>query len=105
MRELALNEMSAVSGGVAAFSPEFFKRMDQIFSNSLDGMATGMSIGGKYGGAGGFGFGALSQLVGLIVPTIMGGTLGFVSGIILGYEKTTALLADYRQQFGQGSVG
>lgn len=104
MRELALNEMSAVSGA-GTFTPEIFTRMDQIFSNCLDGMSTGMSIGGKYGGAGGFGFGALSQLVGLIVPTIMGGALGFVSGIILGYDNTSALLADYRHQFGQGNVG
>jgi hypothetical protein len=71
----------------------------------FDGASTGMSNGGKWGGAGGFGFGALSQLVGLIVPTIMGGAPGFVSGIILGYDNTSALLADYRQQFGQGNVG
>lgn len=102
MRELASNEMSEVNGAGAM---EIFARMDQIFSNSLDGMATGMAIGGKYGGAGGFGFGALSQLVGLIVPTIMGGALGFVSGIILGYNSTSALLTDYRHKFGQGSVG
>lgn len=74
--------------------------MDQVLSNTLDGMSTGMAIGGKWAGAGGFIFGAISQLVGIIVPAMMGGVLGFVGGVTIGYEATGQLLNDYREKFG-----
>ena len=79
---------------------ETWAYMDQVFSNTLDGISTGMAIGRKWGGAGGIIFGAVSQLVGLVVPGIMGGVLGFVGGITLGYDATGLLLKDYREKFG-----
>lgn len=99
MRTLSIIELQQVSGA-STITSETWAYMDKVLSNTLDGAATGMAIGGKWGGAGGFGFGALSQLVGLIVPTIMGGVLGMVSSLTIGYEATNLLLKDYRQQFG-----
>ena len=98
MRSLSITEQQYVSG--AAITKETWAYMDQLTMNVLDGMSTGMAIGGKWGGAGGFFFGAVSQLVGLIIPTMMGGALGLVGGIILGYEATGELLHDYRESFG-----
>ncbi|WP_238943802.1 hypothetical protein, partial [Pseudomonas sp. AFW1] len=67
--------------------------------------ATGMAIGGKWGGAGGFGFGALSQLVGLIVPTAMGAIAGGTVGLFTNAETAVGYLGQYRENFGPGDVG
>ncbi|MCT2420071.1 hypothetical protein N1689_19680 [Pantoea sp. XY16] len=99
MRMLSINEFQYVSGA-AVITTETWAYMDQVLSNTLDGASTGMAIGGKWGGAGGIIFGATSQLVGLIVPAIMGGILGMVSSITIGYEATGLLLNDYREKFG-----
>jgi hypothetical protein len=99
MRILSQDELQCVSGA-AVIDMDTWKYMDQVLSNVLDGAATGMAIGGKWGGAGGIGFGALSQLVGIIVPAIMGGILGFVSSVTTGYEATGQLLSNYRETFG-----
>ena len=40
------------------------------------------------------------KLVGLAIPCLMGGVLGLVSGVTLGYEATSQLLNDYREKFG-----
>lgn len=99
MRILSINELQHVSGA-AVITTETWAYLDQVLINTLDGASTGMSIGGKWGGAGGIIFGAISQLVGLIVPTMMGALLGMVAGFTIGYEATSLLLSDYRQQFG-----
>ncbi|MGU2198175.1 DUF5862 family protein [Pseudomonas aeruginosa] len=72
---------------------------------AVDGAATGMAIGGKWGGAGGFGFGALSQLVGLIVPTAMGAIAGGTVGLFTNAETAVGYLGQYRENFGPGDVG
>lgn len=56
------------------------------------------------GGAGGFGFGAIAQLVGLIIPTIMGGVAGLVVGAATDTASVQTLIADYRTAFGPGNV-
>lgn len=94
MKELTQVEMTLVSGGTT----------DGALFGLVDGMATGMAIGGKWGGAGGLGFGALSQLVGLIVPTVMGGALGLVYGAMTDENQVDTLLADYRDKFGPGNT-
>lgn len=94
MRTLSFEEMNAVSGADLAGA----------VIGLVDGAATGMAIGGKWGGAGGFGFGALSQLVGLIVPTIMGATTGLIVGAATDTATVQGLLADYRATFGPGDV-
>ncbi|WP_312742128.1 MULTISPECIES: hypothetical protein [Enterobacteriaceae] len=94
MRELSNTELSNVAGG----------DLIGALYGLVDGAATGMAIGGKWGGAGGFGFGALSQLVGLIVPTIMGGFFGVVVGGITNTQTVSSIIADYRRTFGPGNV-
>ncbi|WP_034917882.1 hypothetical protein [Erwinia sp. 9145] len=94
MRNLSVVEVSAVSGG----------DLEGAIWGLFDGMATGMSIGGKWGGAGGFIVGGISQLFGLIIPTIMGGIAGFAIGAITDVSTVAALIADYRTQFGPGDV-
>lgn len=61
-------------------------------------------MGGKWGGAGGLLVGAISQLVGIIVPTAMGGLMGFIAGAATDAETVGALIANYRETFGPGDV-
>ena len=61
-------------------------------------------LGVNGGGAGGFGFGAIAQLVGLIIPTIMGGVAGLVVGAATDTASVQSLIADYRTAFGPGNV-
>ncbi|WP_034917884.1 hypothetical protein [Erwinia sp. 9145] len=103
MRDLSISELQYISGAGPITQPDF-AYLDDLFLCMLDGMATGMAIGGKWGGAGGFIVGGISQLVGLIIPTIMGGALGLFSGLIIGKEATSQLLSDYRDKFGAGNV-
>ena len=94
MRTLTIEEMNATSGGDLAGA----------IIGMFDGAATGMAIGGKWGGAGGFIVGGIAQLFGLIIPTIMGAGLGFVMGAATDSQTVLDLLADYRNQFGPGEV-
>ncbi|WP_169926133.1 DUF5862 family protein, partial [Mycobacterium arosiense] len=52
-----------------------------------------------------FGFGALSQLVGLIVPTAMGAIAGGTVGLFTNAETAVGYLGQYRENFGPGDVG
>jgi len=94
MRTLQQNEIKNVSG--ATFEGAIW--------GLIDGAATGMAIGGKWGGAGGFGFGGLAQLVGLIIPTIMGGVAGAAVGAMTDETTIAALVKEYRETFGPGNV-
>ncbi|MDV6869486.1 hypothetical protein FA549_16725 [Pseudomonas aeruginosa] len=95
MKELNDIEVTCVSGG----------GLGDVYKRQVDGPATGMAIGGKWGGAGGFGFGALSQLVGLIVPTAMGAIAGGTVGLFTNAETAVGYLGQYRENFGPGDVG
>ncbi|WDG77623.1 hypothetical protein PUP68_20040 [Pseudomonas chlororaphis] len=95
MKELNQHEVDMVSGAD-------FKGM---LTGFFDGASTGMAIGGKWGGAGGWGFGALAQLVGLIVPTAMGAVAGSAIGLLHDSATVAGLMADFRDKFGPGSVG
>ncbi|WP_312829421.1 DUF5862 family protein [Pantoea anthophila] len=94
MRTLSCEEMNVVIGA----------DMEGAIIGLFDGAATGMAIGGKWGGAGGFIVGGISQLFGLIIPTIMGGLAGFVVGAITDTETIQNLLTEYRNAFGPGDV-
>ena len=82
MKELNDIEVTCVSGGT----------LSGMIVGAVDGAATGMAIGG--GGAGGFGFGALSQLVGLIVPTAMGAIAGGTVGLFTNAETAVGYWAN-----------
>ncbi|ADO11272.1 MULTISPECIES: DUF5862 family protein [Pantoea] len=94
MRTLSYEETNAVSGA----------DLQGAVIGMVDGAATGMAIGGKWGGAGGFIVGGISQLFGLIIPTIMGGVAGLVIGAATDTASVQSLLADYRSTFGPGNV-
>ncbi|KAJ09822.1 hypothetical protein, partial [Pseudomonas aeruginosa] len=49
--------------------------------------------------------GALSQLVGLIVPTAMGAIAGGTVGLFTNAETAVGYLGQYRENFGPGDVG
>lgn len=86
-------------------SPKYFWRKSKykIYNAlwcSVNAAGTGMAIGGKYGGAGGWIVGGISQLFGIIVPTIMGFIVGFTGGLIYSKEEMNSVIADYRLRFG-----
>ncbi|MCO3531469.1 hypothetical protein FA164_28295 [Pseudomonas aeruginosa] len=78
MKELNDIEVTCVSGG------------------TLSGMIVG-AVDGAYG--------ALSQLVGLIVPTAMGAIAGGTVGLFTNAETAVGYLGQYRENFGPGDVG
>ena len=90
MKELNDIEVTCVSGGT----------LSGMIVGAVDGAATGMAIGGKWGGVG-----ALSQLVGLIVPTAMGAIAGGTVGLFTNAETAVGYLGQYRENFGPGDVG
>ncbi|MGC0787559.1 hypothetical protein WKH27_19620 [Pantoea agglomerans] len=94
MRTLSHEELNSVSGADLAGA----------FIGMLDGAATGMAIGGKWGTGGGWIVGGIAQLVGIIVPTIMGGVTGLIAGAATDTETVMGLMADYRATFGPGST-
>ena len=94
MRELNVQEVEVVNGAT----------LDGAIWGIVDGAATGMSIGGKWGGAGGFGFGGLAQLVGIIVPTALGAVAGGVAGLMTDRQTVADVAQSYRETFGPGST-
>ena len=94
MKELNDIEVTCVSGGT----------LSGMIVGAVDGAATAWQSA-KWGGAGGFGFGALSQLVGLIVPTAMGAIAGGTVGLFTNAETAVGYLGQYRENFGPGDVG
>lgn len=101
MRELKTTEMEMVSGG---WSSSISDAIAGAIKGIGDGAMTGMAIAGKYAGAGGFGFGALSQLVGWAVTPFVGGAIAGIGGFMFGEKYITDLLKDMRDSVGAGSV-
>ncbi|MCO2290615.1 hypothetical protein FA372_29295 [Pseudomonas aeruginosa] len=79
MKELNDIEVTCVSGGT----------LSGMIVGAVDGAATG----------------ALSQLVGLIVPTAMGAIAGGTVGLFTNAETAVGYLGQYRENFGPGDVG
>ncbi|ORM54449.1 hypothetical protein HA41_05530 [Pantoea conspicua] len=94
MRTLSHEELNSVSGA----------DMAGALFGMMDGAATGMAIGGKWGTGGGWIIGGISQLVGIIVSPIMGGLLGLVVGAATDVDTVRELIADYRTIFGPGNT-
>jgi hypothetical protein len=101
MRELKITEMEMVSGGWASSISD---SVAGFFKGIGDGAMTGMSIAGKFGGAGGIGFGGLAQLVGWGVTPFVGAAIAAIGGAMFGEKYITDLLKDYRDSVGTGSV-
>ncbi|MBS3046374.1 DUF5862 family protein [Enterobacter mori] len=101
MRELKTTEMKMVSGGWASSLSDAFAG---LFWGAGDGAMTGMTIAGKFGGAGGFGFGGLSQLVGYAVTPVVSGIIGAIGGFMFGEKAIADVVKNYRETAGAGSV-
>lgn len=101
MRELTHVEVHQISGAAVA---TFQEAVEGFFWGLGDGAMTGMSIAGKFAGAGGFGFGALAQLVGYAVTPFIGGIIGAIGGAIFGRDQIAGTLEHYRASVGTGSV-
>ncbi|MGX5011167.1 DUF5862 family protein [Enterobacter asburiae] len=101
MRELITTEVKMVSGGWSASLSDAFAG---LFWGAGDGAMTGMTIAGKFAGAGGFGFGALAQLVGYAVTPVVGGIVGAIAGFMFGEKAIANVLQNYRETAGAGSV-
>ena len=91
MKELDQTQLDMVSGGAS---------IKGAIWGGIDFALTGMSIAGKYGGAGWWGFGALSQLVGYAVTPIVAGAGGVVIGFMYGQEVAQDLAEHYRETLG-----
>lgn len=100
MRELNMMEMDLVSAGADLTAAQ---RVDGAVWGLLDGMITGVAIGGKVSGAGGFIAGAVNQLVSAIIGVVGGGLFGAVGGYMLGREGIASSLQNYRETFGPAS--
>ena len=100
MRELNVMEMDFVNGGADLTAAQ---RLDGAVWGFMDGMITGVAIGGKVSGAGGFIAGAVNQLVSAIIGIVGGGVFGAIGGYMVGREQIAAVCQEYRSTFGPAS--
>ncbi|QHM71149.1 hypothetical protein [Mixta intestinalis] len=101
MRELTQIESQQISGAVVASMDE---ALEGFIWGLGDGAMTGMSIAGKFGGAGGFIVGGIAQLVGYALTPFIGGIIGGIGGAIFGRDMIADTLAHYRESVGTGNV-
>lgn len=100
MRTLDQHEVSQVSG---AWASSILDAIEGGIWGVIDGAMTGMGIGGKFGGAGFWGFGALAQLVGYAVTPFIAGIAGGLLGLTQGREQAAATIKHYRDSLGGGN--
>lgn len=100
MRELNTMEMNAISGAGDLTTNQ---RIEGAVWGFMDGLVTGVAIGGKVSGSGGFIAGAVNQLVSAIIGIVGGGLFGAIGGFMVGREDIGAVCHDYRETFGSAS--
>lgn len=100
MRDLNIKEVEWVSGSGVLTGADIDFIGEGILWGIGDGAMTGMALGGKYGGNGIWGFGALTQLIGYTVTPLIGAVIGGVLGMLYGRDVVAGMLAEFRQQFG-----
>lgn len=92
MRELALSEMNAVSGGDLPHASGLFDSIEGGILDAAVGAAVGALSGGANAGAAGsggvLGFGILAQGVGFIAGAIFGGIAGGALGLGIGFSHS-----------------
>lgn len=102
IRELDIHEIAHVSGGglldikFGLNNLSLRAHTNGAIWGALDGALTGLAIGGKWGGAGGFLFGGVAQLVGWVGSAIIGGAAGGAVGWIYGQPVVANLANSYR---------
>ncbi|WP_408581680.1 DUF5862 family protein [Burkholderia cenocepacia] len=93
MKELTQNEIAQVGGGTLTGAAWGF----------LDGLGTGATIGGKFGGAGGWGAGAIMQGLGCMVGGGVGALAGAAGGLLTSRATISETLAHYRETVGMSA--
>ena len=97
MRTLEQYELRAVSGGAAATADEVNAFFEGIVWGTLDGLATGVTVGGSASRDAVFGI--IAQGVGAILGGIIGPVAGAIMGAMVGRDAVAAYAADIRKQY------
>lgn len=97
MKVLDENQVAQVSGGWAY---SFGDAIEGSVWGAIDGAMTGMAIGGKFGGAGWWGFGSIAQLVGYAVTPFISGAAGAAIGFFYGRDAAADVIQNYRDTLG-----
>lgn len=97
MRNLKDHELSVVSGSAAATADEVNAFFEGIVWGALDGLLTGVTVGGS--GSRSAVFGIISQGVGAIFGGIVGPIAGAIMGAMVGRDAVAAYAADIRKQY------
>lgn len=97
MRTLEQYELRAVSGGAAATADEVNAFFEGIVWGALDGLATGVTVGGSASRDAVFGI--IAQGVGAILGGIIGPVAGAIMGAMVGRDAVAAYAADIRKQY------
>lgn len=97
MRTLEQYELRAVSGGAAATADEVNAFFEGIVWGALDGLATGVTVGGSASRDAVFGI--IGQGVGAILGGIIGPVAGAIMGAMVGRDAVAAYAADIRKQY------
>jgi hypothetical protein len=83
-------------------------RISQKLSGLLWGItdsgASGYYIGMKWGGSGGFVAGAVAQIIGMTIPTVVGCIYGGIVGLFSDRYVVSDLARDYRYSVGSGGL-
>lgn len=82
----------------------FKQRCSGILWGVLDGSITGMCLAGKWGGAGGWIAGGITQGVGLVLGPIVFGGIGIIHGALSDRKVVSGLMKDYRYSIGSGGI-
>jgi hypothetical protein len=80
------------------------KRLAGACYGSLEGIWTGMAIGGKWGGNGGWIMGAITQLLCLLVSPCLGGIHGFILGMFMDRTEIFLLINNYRKHIASTAI-
>ncbi|MCU4315049.1 hypothetical protein [Acinetobacter bereziniae] len=99
MKELNAIEINEVSGGGLSIGGDLNGALRGLF----EGAVVGAIIGGKFAGAGGFGFGALAQLVGVVGSRTFGAVWGAGYGLIYGEKAVIDATRYFLEKAGGGS--
>jgi hypothetical protein len=97
LRELNKIEKECVSGGAPATADEVNAFFGGIVWGALDGLATGVTIGGSASRSAVFGI--ISQGVGALLGGIIGPVAGALMGAMVGQEAVAAYCADLRVKY------
>lgn len=97
MRKLKEYEISVVSGGAVATADEINAFFEGIVWGALDGLATGVTVGGSASRDAVFGI--IAQGVGAILGGIIGPIAGAIMGAMVGRDAVAAYAADFRKQY------